>query len=96
MDDLTAPYQDQGLQPWFIMIANPNGNVPSKFDCQTFAAQQGIKGRVLYDPTLGSQVYGNKETVVVTNAKAEITYKQTGINLNAIEQAVKKALLPSL
>ena len=75
------------------MIANAQGKNPTKFDCKMFQGQQMLGARILFDPTISTNIYGSKETFMVTNERAKIVYKASHLDLQGIENAVSNELL---
>ena len=87
-------YANQGLETYFIMIANPQGKPPTAIDCTVFAAQKNIQARMLYDPSEPpvTSIYGNKETFMVSSEESRIMHKTNFLNLTTLEQEIQKEL----
>ncbi len=94
VDELAHKYADQGLQAYFVMIANPQGKPPTAIDCKVFAAQKNIRARMLYDPADPpvTEIYGSKETFMITSEAMGIVHKSNHIHLEVLEQEIQKEL----
>lgn len=96
LDNILAPYVDQGLVGYLILIADDQGQPPTSAFCKQYQANFGFqKLRLLYDPTGATGTYGPKETTVVTNADGYIAHKSFGDSADVgetIRQAVEAIL----
>ena len=96
LDNILAPYVDQGLKGYLILIADDQGAPPTSAFCKQYQSNYGFKKlQLLYDPTGATGTYGPKETTVVSSADGFIAHKSFGDSANVAEtirQAIEAVL----
>ncbi len=75
MDTLFAPYYEQGLEAWVILLADGNFQVPTPGYCQQFKDLHNLQMRVLYDGDQVTGMYGQKETSIISNEAGTIVFE---------------------
>ena len=86
LDNILAPYVDQGLAGYLILIADDQGGPPTSAFCKQYQANYGFKKlQLVYDPTGATGTYGPKETTVVTNSQGLIEHKSFGDSADIAE-----------
>ena len=78
-----------GIRAWVIIIYNSVGDRPDKQFCKAFKESYGLQMKVLYDPTGATQVYGDKETSIISNELGQIVSRFETDATNAIMEAIK-------
>jgi uncharacterized protein (UPF0548 family) len=74
------------------MVSNQLGMTPTRADCKLFEVQQVPSGRVLFDPTLKTLVYGNKETFMIANDATTVVYKHNKLDIPGLDAAIQQTL----
>ena len=92
LDNILAPYVDQGLVGYLILIADDNGDPPTSAFCKKYGQDYNFaKLQLLYDPIGVTGSYGPKETTVVTNSEGFIEHKSFG-DSEAIAETVRQVV----
>ena len=92
MDEIYEELKDQGYESWAILIYDQNGEPPTKEYCKAYRDGYGLKMRVLYDPNGATQMYGDKETSIVSNEAGVIVYEAHSDLPSALRQAIEDEL----
>jgi hypothetical protein len=92
MDDIFEPYLEQGLEAWVILLADANFQVPTAQYCKQYKIGHDIQMRVLYDGDQVTEIYGQKETSIVTNEEGVIVFEGHSDSAQTILDAVVQEL----
>lgn len=92
MNEIYNELEGQGFEAWAILIYDQNGAPPTAEYCKAYKEAYGLEMRVLYDPTLATAIYGDKETSIVLSKKGVIVHEAHSDLPGVIRKAVEAEL----
>lgn len=83
----------EGIDASVIILYDAEGNAPDANFCRGFRDSFGLTTmRVLYDPTLATAAYGDKETSIVSNEAGQIISEHHSDAFGAIVEEIATEL----
>ena len=88
MTDIYDALDDPGLVAWVILIQDAEFNPPTAGFCKQYAKSHPTSMRMLFDPTGGMAIYGEKETSVISDGDGVIVFEGHSDTPDLIERAL--------
>jgi hypothetical protein len=88
MNKVYEKLNDPGLVAWVILVQDSTFSLVTDGYCKQYAQTHPMTMRLLYDPTGGTQIYGNQETSIISDENGTIVFEGHSDAPELIEKAL--------
>ncbi len=92
MSGVYKAHADEGLSAIAVLISDAQGDPPTALACKQWQEDKDLTMTVVYDPLGKMEIYGKKETTVVTDRDARIVHRSTGTSPWELEKIIVEVL----